>query len=117
MAASSLSAVNVVITGLFHDLTLKRSTVSVVWDTIPISGWACRFRMDVRWMTFRPRPKRRCGNCPTWPPKSPSNCRSDFRPRHGGLIPLEKKQGAAGITTAAPYVTGQWGRGDNRLPG
>ena len=26
-----------------------------------------------------------------------------------------KKQGAAGITTAAPYVTGQWGRGDNRL--
>jgi len=22
-----------------------------------------------------------------------------------------KKQGAAGITTAAPYVTGQWGRG------
>jgi hypothetical protein len=27
-----------------------------------------------------------------------------------------KKQGAAGITTAAPYVTGQWGRGDNRLP-
>jgi hypothetical protein len=30
---------------------------------------------------------------------------------------LEKKQGAAGITTAAPYVAGQWGRGDNRLPG
>lgn len=28
----------------------------------------------------------------------------------------EKKQGAAGITTAAPYITGQWGRGDNRLP-
>ncbi|MGB9118274.1 hypothetical protein [Bradyrhizobium sp.] len=28
----------------------------------------------------------------------------------------EKKQGAAGITTTAPYVTGQWGRGDNRLP-
>jgi hypothetical protein len=26
-----------------------------------------------------------------------------------------KKQGAAGITTAAPYITGQWGRGDNRL--
>jgi len=23
-----------------------------------------------------------------------------------------KKQGAAGITTAAPYVTGQWGRGE-----
>jgi hypothetical protein len=22
------------------------------------------------------------------------------------------KQGAAGITTAAPYVTGQWGRGE-----
>jgi hypothetical protein len=28
---------------------------------------------------------------------------------------LDKKQGATGITTAAPYVTGQWGRGDNRL--
>jgi hypothetical protein len=27
----------------------------------------------------------------------------------------EKKQGAAGITTAAPYIAGQWGRGDNRL--
>jgi len=27
----------------------------------------------------------------------------------------QKKQGAAGITTAAPYVAGQWGRGDNRL--
>jgi hypothetical protein len=27
----------------------------------------------------------------------------------------EKKQGAAGITTAAPYVAGQWGRGDDRL--
>ena len=35
MAASSLSAVSVVITGLFHDLTLKRSTVSVVWDNDP----------------------------------------------------------------------------------
>jgi len=28
----------------------------------------------------------------------------------------QKKQGAAGITTAAPHVAGQWGRGDNRLP-
>ena len=27
-----------------------------------------------------------------------------------------KKQGAAGITTAAPRIAGQWGRGDNRLP-
>jgi hypothetical protein len=35
MAASSLSAGSVVITGLFHDLTLKRSTVSVVWDNDP----------------------------------------------------------------------------------
>src|ERR1700704_4371945 len=25
-----------------------------------------------------------------------------------------KKQGAAGITTAAPYVAGQWGRGEDR---
>jgi hypothetical protein len=28
-----------------------------------------------------------------------------------------KKKGASGITTLAPYVAGQWGRGDNRLPG
>jgi len=27
----------------------------------------------------------------------------------------DKKQGAAGITTAAPRIAGQWGRGDNRL--
>jgi hypothetical protein len=29
---------------------------------------------------------------------------------------LEKKQGATGITTVAPYIAGQWGRGDNQLP-
>ncbi|MFZ1170466.1 MAG: hypothetical protein WAO01_04620, partial [Bradyrhizobium sp.] len=29
-------------------------------------------------------------------------------------IPQEKR-GAAGITTAAPHIAGQWGRGDNRL--
>ena len=34
----------------------------------------------------------------------------------GSLNRLKKKQGAAGITTAAPYIAGQWGRGDNRLP-
>jgi hypothetical protein len=28
-----------------------------------------------------------------------------------------KKQGATGITTVAPYIAGQWGRGNNRLPG
>jgi hypothetical protein len=28
---------------------------------------------------------------------------------------IGKKQGAAGITTAAPHIAGQWGRGDNRL--
>ena len=35
------------------------------------------------------------------------------------LIPRNpgKKQGATGITTVAPYVTGQWGRGEDRLPG
>jgi hypothetical protein len=27
----------------------------------------------------------------------------------------QKKQGATGITTVAPYITGQWGRGNNRL--
>jgi hypothetical protein len=30
---------------------------------------------------------------------------------------VKKKQGATGITTVAPYVAGQWGRGNNRLPG
>jgi hypothetical protein len=29
---------------------------------------------------------------------------------------FKKKQGAAGITTAAPHIAGQWGRGDDRLP-
>jgi len=42
------------------------------------------------------------------------------RPGIGGLCDpgifenpgiFEKKQGATGITTVAPYVTGQWGRG------
>jgi hypothetical protein len=28
----------------------------------------------------------------------------------------KKKQGATGITTVAPYVAGQWGRGEDRLP-
>jgi hypothetical protein len=28
----------------------------------------------------------------------------------------QKKQGATGITTVAPHVAGQWGRGNNRLP-
>jgi hypothetical protein len=35
---------------------------------------------------------------------------------NAALEDFEKKQGAAGITTAAPYIAGQWGRGDNRLP-
>jgi hypothetical protein len=30
---------------------------------------------------------------------------------------LQKKQGATGITTVAPYIAGQWGRGNNRLSG
>ena len=28
---------------------------------------------------------------------------------------FQKKQGATGITTVAPYIAGQWGRGNNRL--
>jgi hypothetical protein len=28
-----------------------------------------------------------------------------------------KKQGATGITTVAPYIAGQWGRGEDRLLG
>jgi len=38
------------------------------------------------------------------------------RLRPQGIVFLDKKQGAAGITTAAPRIAGQWGRGDNRLP-
>jgi hypothetical protein len=37
------------------------------------------------------------------------------RPKLG--LKKDKKQGATGITTVAPYIAGQWGRGDNRLPG
>jgi len=29
---------------------------------------------------------------------------------------FDKTQGATGITTVAPYIAGQWGRGNNRLP-
>jgi len=35
MAKSGLSAGSVAITGLFHDLTLKPSTVSIVWGNDP----------------------------------------------------------------------------------
>jgi hypothetical protein len=37
--------------------------------------------------------------------------------RAGGLDFRRIKQGAAGITTAAPHIADQWGRGDDRLPG
>jgi hypothetical protein len=37
--------------------------------------------------------------------------------RDGLQAGTQKKQGATGITTVAPYVAGQWGRGNNRLPG
>ena len=30
----------------------------------------------------------------------------------GGRGLLKKKQGATGITTVAPYIAGQWGRGE-----
>jgi hypothetical protein len=36
------------------------------------------------------------------------------KPAEIGLM-ADKKQGATGITSVAPYVAGQWGRGDNRL--
>jgi hypothetical protein len=38
-------------------------------------------------------------------------------PTGRGRLAAQEKQGAAGITTAAPYVASQWGRGDDRLPG
>jgi hypothetical protein len=30
----------------------------------------------------------------------------------GGGLERTKKQGATGITTVAPYIAGQWGRGE-----
>jgi hypothetical protein len=54
------------------------------------------------------------------PARSKPQC--SFAARAKALVRLEinriqgKKQGATGITTAAPYIAGQWGRGDNRLP-
>ena len=39
-------------------------------------------------------------------------------PRPQALMSFQdKKQGATGITTVAPYVAGQWGRGEDRLSG
>jgi hypothetical protein len=35
----------------------------------------------------------------------------------GGTSHRAKKQGATGITTVAPYIAGQWGRGEDRLLG
>jgi hypothetical protein len=35
--------------------------------------------------------------------------------RNSAIIFPQKKQGATGITTVAPYIAGQWGRGNNRL--
>jgi hypothetical protein len=32
-------------------------------------------------------------------------------------ISLGKKQGATGPTMVAPYIAGQWGRGEDRLLG
>jgi hypothetical protein len=32
------------------------------------------------------------------------------------FLKFGKKQGATGNTPVAPYVAGQWGRGNNRLP-
>jgi len=48
---------------------------------------------------------------------SPDSRSSFTWTKSSGLADHAKKQGAAGITTAAPYIAGQWGRGDNRLPG
>jgi hypothetical protein len=36
---------------------------------------------------------------------------------HSRLCAQDKKQGATGITTVAPYIAGQWGRGEDRLSG
>ena len=46
----------------------------------------------------------------------PLQSRAQTEPQEKWLDPRAKKQGATGITTVAPYVAGQWGRGDNRLP-
>ncbi|MGY4476056.1 hypothetical protein ACVILL_003470 [Bradyrhizobium sp. USDA 3364] len=41
--------------------------------------------------------------------------RLTYRSRQPRKTSAEKEQGATGITTVAPYVAGQWGRGNNRL--
>ncbi|SIO31478.1 hypothetical protein SAMN05443247_03864 [Bradyrhizobium erythrophlei] len=63
MADHSLSSDSVTVTGLFHDLMLKRSSASVVWanDTEKRLG----LPVGVHFMTFKPRPKKPCANCPT----------------------------------------------------
>lgn len=42
-------------------------------------------------------------------------CLEARTPKKNQIISKEKKQGATGITTVAPYIAGQWGRGNNRL--
>lgn len=73
MAASSLSAGSVVITGLLHDLALKRSTVSGVWgnDTekrpslpVPHGHWLDDLQAEA---------EKAMRNCPRSPPPSRSN--------------------------------------------
>jgi hypothetical protein len=54
-------------------------------------------------------------------PASGKPVRSSIVPRGFGLAGMgvsmkgcagQKKQGATGITTVAPYIAGQWGRGE-----
>ena len=66
MSASSLSAASVVITGLFHDLTLKRSTVSVVWDNDPDKRMALPVPYGCSLDELQAEAEKRCGNCPRW---------------------------------------------------
>lgn len=65
MAKSGLSAGSVAITGLFHDLTLKPSTVSIVRGNDPEKRLGLPVPYRARWMIFRPRPKNRYMSCLT----------------------------------------------------
>ena len=78
MSASSLSAASVVITGLFHDLTLKRSTVSVVWDNDPDKRMALPVPYGCSLDELQAEAEKRCGNCPRWQQESRSNCRNEI---------------------------------------
>jgi hypothetical protein len=77
------SQASVIITGLFHDLVLKRSSVSVMWVDNPDVRTNLPVPFGRAWTTFRPRQRRPCANCPRLPLSSGSICQNSEL-RHAG---------------------------------